>query len=161
MNRSLIAMLLLLGAVPQSEARKPLPHDPFQRCATKALRGDYGRLSGWQRAGYTAGLQQGVTVSRCLVLTQFNGREASGKIDGRGRACTMRTAASNRIPQFSFIWTERTGLRQVLDTGAHSNDWRASGLGGTWVDIWYPTARHAREAGIDGWRPVRGAVVAH
>lgn len=147
----------LLGTAPATD----LPADPFQCAAVRALRGDYGKLAPWQRAGYAAGLQQGVTVSRCLVLTQFNGREASGKRDRSGRACTMRTAASNRIPQFSFIWTERTGLRQVLDTGAHSNDWRASGLGGTWVDIWYPTARHAREAGIDGWRPVRGAVVAH
>lgn len=157
MTLSTLIFAALLGHAAPSD----LPEDPFQRTATKALRGDYGKLQRWQREGYSRGLQQGVTVSRCLVLTQYNGNEASGKIDRRGRACTMRTAASNRIPENSYIWTERTGLRQVLDTGAHSNDWRASGLGGTWVDIWYPTARHAREAGIDGWRPVRGAVIAH
>lgn len=145
----------MLGTSPVPD----LPSDPFQYAATKALRGDYGKLATWQREGYTAGLQQGVTVSRCLVLTQFNGREASGKIDRRGRACTMRTAASNRIPEYSYIWTERTGLRQVLDTGASSNDRKARGIGGTWVDIWFPTASHAREAGVDGWKPVRGAVV--
>ena len=147
----------MLGTSPVPD----LPSDPFQRTATKALRGDYGKLASWQRAGYTAGLQQGVTVSRCLVLTQYNGNEASGKRDRRGRACTMRTAASNIVPENSYIWTERTGLRQVLDTGAHSNDRKARGIGGTWVDIWFPTASHAREAGIDGWRPVRGAVIAH
>jgi 3D (Asp-Asp-Asp) domain-containing protein len=147
----------LLGTTPAAD----LPADPFQRAATRALRGDYGELQAWQRAGYQRGLQQGVMVSRCLVLTQFNGREASGKIDRRGRDCTMRTAASNIIPENSYIWTERTGLRQVLDTGASSNDRKARGIGGTWVDIWFPTASHAREAGIDGWRPVRGAVVAH
>ena len=157
MTLSTLIFAALLGSTPSSD----LPSDPFQRTATKALRGDYGKLASWQRAGYAAGLQQGVTVSRCLVLTQYNGREASGKIDRRGRACTMRTAASNIIPENSYIWTERTGLRQVLDTGARANDRVARILGGTWVDVWYPTAEHARKAGVDGWRPIRGAVVAH
>lgn len=155
MTLSTLIFAVLLGAAPATD----LPSDPFQRTATKALRGDYGKLATWQRAGYAAGLQQGVTVSRCLVLTQYNGNEASGKRDRRGRACTMRTAASNRIPENSYIWTERTGLRQVLDTGARSNDVIARRKGGIWCDIWFPTASHAREAGVDGWRPVRGAVV--
>jgi 3D (Asp-Asp-Asp) domain-containing protein len=152
---STLIFAALLGTAPATD----LPADPFQCAAVRALRGDYGKLAPWQRAGYAAGLQQGVTVSRCLVLTQFNGREASGKRDRRGRACTMRTAASNIIPENSYIWTEGTGLRQVRDTGASSNDRKARGIGGTWCDIWYPTARHARRAGIDGWKPVRGAVI--
>ena len=152
---------LLFAALISTTPSPDLPSDPFQRTATKALRGDYGKLQRWQHEGYSRGLRAGVTTSRTLVLTQYNGREASGKRDRRGRACTMRTAASNRIPENSYIWTERTGLRQVLDTGAHSNDRKARGIGGTWCDIWYPTASHAREPGVDGWRPVRGAVIAH
>jgi hypothetical protein len=153
---------LLFAALLAAPASTPdLPADPFQRTATRALRGDYGKLARWQRAGYAAGLQQGVTASRCLVLTQYNGHEASGKWDGHEHPCTMRTAAANRIPQYAWVWTERTGLRQVLDTGARANDRVARSKGGTWVDIWYPTARHAREAGVDGWMPTRGAVIAH
>lgn len=156
MTLSTLIFAVLLGTSPVPD----LSSDPFQRTATKALRGDYGKLQRWQHEGYSRGLRAGVTTNRTLVLTQYNGREASGKTDRRGRACTMRTAASNRIPEYSYIWTERTGLRQVLDTGAHSNDRKARGIGGTWVDIWFPTASHAREAGVDGWRPVRGAVIA-
>lgn len=151
---------LLFAALISTTPSPDLPSDPFQRTATKALRGEYGKLARWQHEGYSRGLAEGVTASRTLVLTQYNGREASGKRDRRGRACTMRTAASNRIPEYSYIWTERTGLRQVLDTGARSNDGIARRKGGTWCDIWYPTERHARRAGIDGWRPVRGAVIA-
>ena len=151
---------MLFAALLGHAAPGDLPEDPFQRTATKALRGDYGKLQRWQREGYSRGLRDGVTASRTLVLTQYNGREASGKRDRHGNPCTMRTCASNRIPQHSWIWTERTGLRQVRDCGARSNDRRARRLGGTWVDIWFPTASHAREAGVDGWRPVRGAVIA-
>ena len=152
---------LLFAALLSTTPSPDLPADPFQRAATRALRGDYGKLASWQRAGYAAGLQQGVTASRCLVLTQYNGREASGKRDRHGNPCTLRTCASNRIPQYAWVWTERTGLRQVLDTGARANDRVARILGGTWVDVWYPTAEHARKAGVDGWRPVRGSVIAH
>ena len=155
MTLSTLIFAALLGHAAPSD----LPEDPFQRTATKALRGDYGKLQRWQHEGYSRGLRAGVTTSRTLVLTQYNGREASGKIDRRGRACTMRTAASNLIPENSWVWTRRSGLRQVLDSGARSNDAYARRLGGTWVDVWYPTAQHAREAGVDGWRPTPGAVI--
>lgn len=155
MTLSTLIFAALLGHAAPSD----LPEDPFQRTATKALRGDYGKLQRWQHEGYSRGLRAGVTTSRTLVLTQYNGREASGKRDRRGNPCTMRTCASNRIRQYAWVWTERTGLRQVLDTGALSNDRRARRLGGTWVDVWFPTARHAREAGVDGWRPTKGAVI--
>lgn len=152
---------LLFAALISTTPSPDLPSDPFQRTATKALRGDYGKLQRWQHEGYSRGLRDGVTASRTLVLTQYNGREASGKRDRHGNPCTLRTCASNLIPENSYIWTERTGLRQVLDTGARSNDGIARRKGGIWCDIWYPTASHAREAGVDGWRPVRGAVIAH
>ncbi len=64
------------------------------------------------------------------------------------------------IPREAAMARLAKGLRQVLDTGARSNDGIARRKGGTWCDIWYPTERHARRAGIDGWRPVRGAVIA-
>ena len=152
---------LLFAALISTTPSPDLPSDPFQRTATKALRGDYGKLQRWQHEGYSRGLRAGVTTSRTLVLTQYNGREASGKRDRRGKPCTLRTCASNRIPQYAWVWTERTGLRQVLDTGARANDRVARSKGGTWVDVWYPTAEYARKAGVDGWRPIRGAVVAH
>ena len=119
---------LIFAALISTTPSPDLPSDPFQRTATKALRGDYGKLQRWQHEGYSRGLAEGVTASRTLVLTQYNGREASGKIDGHKKPCTMRTCASNRIRQYAWVWTERTGLRQVLDTGALSNDRRARRL---------------------------------
>jgi hypothetical protein len=142
MNRLLVAMLLLLGAVPQSEARKPLPHDPFQRCATKALRGDYGELSGWQREGYRRGLEQGVTARSLVFLTAYYGTEVGGRIDRRDQRCTLKHAAANRVPQGHYVWT-KFGLRKVLDSGAHSNDTYARDHGAAfWIDFWYPRRSH-------------------
>jgi hypothetical protein len=142
MNRSLIAMLLLLGAVPQTEARKPLPHDPFQRCATKALRGDYGKLQAWQREGYRRGLQQGVTARSLIFLTAYYGTEVGGRIDRRDQRCTLKHAAANRVPQGHYVWT-KFGLRKVLESGAHSNDAYAREKGAAfWIDYWYARARH-------------------
>ena len=92
-------------------------------------------------------------------MTQYNGDEASGHKDGRGIPCTLRTAASNRITRDTCIWTEASGLRQILDSGSHANDGRAAGMGGTWVDAWFAHERDARRAGIDGWTPMAGAVI--
>jgi len=153
------AALALLAAIAVPGAQ-PLPADPFQRTAVRALRGDYGRLQQWQRDGYTQGLATGATASRILVLTQYNGDEPDGKHDRRGRDCSLRTAASNRIAENAWVWTELSGIRQVRDCGAHSNDHRAACIGGTWVDIWFRHARDARRAGIEGWTPQAGAVIA-
>ena len=151
-----LALAALTAALP---TQPDLPDDPAQRAATKALRGDHGTLKPWQREGYTLILGTGATASRTLILTQYNGNEPDGRRDRYGNPCTLRTCASNRLPRHAYVWTERSNLRQVLDCGARSNDRRAARMGGTWVDVWYRSARHARAAGIDGWVPVRGSVV--
>ena len=141
----------------------------FARTAVKALRGDYGKLHDWQREGYQRGLTQGSTTTQVFVLTQYNAREGrSGRVDSKGNPCTWRTAASNKIKRGKYIWTEITGMRQILDCGASSNDYceefrkalsRAGFTSGKWVDIWFPTARAARRAGLTGWSPARGAII--
>jgi len=121
-----------------------LPVDPFQRTATKALRGDFGKLQAWQEAGYKRGLEQGVTASTSIWLTAYYGTEGRmGQVDSRGNRCTYRTCASNKVKRGSYIWT-KYGLRQVLDCGAKFNDGIARRKGASlWVDYWYPSARHA------------------
>ena len=120
-----------------------LPTDPFQRTAVKALRGDYGKLEAWQRTGYARGLKQGVKCNSRVFLTAYypdEGRDS--QIDRRGRRCSMRTAAANKVAENSFIWT-RFGLRQARDCGAHSNDRIARGKKAHfWADYWYPN-RHS------------------
>ncbi len=165
-----IAAVILVAAMQPAPA--PAPHqatitdcrpvwqresDAFRRTAHKALAGQFGTLAPWQARGYKAGLAKGSTCSRAITLTAYYGTEASGRIDAHGTRCSTRTCASNRLPQYSYVWTTRSGLRQVLDTGSRRNDLKASGLGGTWVDVWYRDKQSARRAGIDGWVPVIGA----
>jgi len=118
-----------------------LPSDPFQRTAVRALRGDFGQLSDWQRAGYEAGIRAGTRATRTIWLTGYYATEgSSGRTDCQGRRCTLRTAAANRVPQGWYVWTEY-GIRQVTDRGAKSNDRYAARKGADlWVDYWYPRA---------------------
>ena len=137
-----------------------LPSDPFQRCATKALRGDFPGAPQWKLDVYDRGLSLGVTTCYQFLVTAYLGTEPDGRVDSRGNRCTWRTAASNRVPYGSYIWTEQWGIRKVLDCGARSNDKRADRAGcHAWADMWFPTARHARAAGCDGWLPTPGAVI--
>jgi hypothetical protein len=129
----------------------------------RALRGDFGALEDWQRVGYARGLRLGVRADRRLVVTQYDGEHPDGIIDRRERPCTLRTAASNLISENAWVWVVLphggATLRQVRDCGAKSNDPRAARLGGTWVDLWFPTVAAARRAGVDTWLPMMGAVV--
>lgn len=155
----MIAQLALAALTAALPTQPDLPTDPAQRAATKALRGDHGTLKPWQATGYKLIMTTGARADRTLVLTAYYGTEPDGRRDRYGNPCTYRTCASNRLPRHAYVWTEQSNLRQVLDCGARSNDRRAARLGGTWVDAWYRTPRAARAAGIDGWVPVRGAVV--
>lgn len=129
------------------QVRAPvLPSEPFARCATKALRGDYGALAEWQRVGYQLGLDQGVTANSLIWATQYFPAEGYhyGETTASGYPCSLRVAAATAIPLFSFVWTEATGIRQVLDTGAKWNDEIAERKGARvgagaptyWVDFW-------------------------
>jgi hypothetical protein len=150
---ALAAVLALAGPV------QALPQDPFQRCAVKALRGDYGRLHPWQAKGYRRGLSQGATASRVVWLTAYYASEGrDGRIDNHGNPCTYRTAAANEVPRGSYIWT-RYGLRQVLDSGAHRNDGIARRKGAEfWVDYWAENAAHC-PFGDDNAGNVKAAVI--
>ena len=135
---------LVLAATTALAQPLDLPADSFQRAATKALAGQFGKLKPWQAKGYSLGLKRGVTCSTYVWLTHYSADEGrDGRIDNKGNACTRRTAAANEIPRGSYVWIEAAGeLRQILDSGARRNDRigrrkdrrvRTPG----WVDVWY------------------------
>jgi len=114
--------------------------DPFRRCARKALAGAYGELAPWQITGYSQALAHTPVAALCWVTTYH---EDEGNMRGNqcrwwDAGCSERVAAANELPGFAFVWMPETGLRQVLDTGADSNDRRARGREGAahWVDFW-------------------------
>jgi hypothetical protein len=148
---AVLGLTACLGALARA-AFADLPTDPFQRCAVKALRWDFGRLADWQRAAYKRGLAKGVTADRRAWLTAYYGTRPDGRRDRYGNPCTWRTAAARDepVPRRAYIWTAQSGLRQVLDTGAKSNIDAAQrppkegggGPGTIWIDAWLPSARH-------------------
>jgi hypothetical protein len=126
-----------------------MPRDsPFQQCAKKALKGEFGKLKEWQVIGYKAGLKPGRTSNTTIWLTAYYKIEGSqGKNDCKGRPCSLRTAAANTIKQDSFVWT-KYGLRQVRDRGAKSNDHVAKRKGAAhWVDYWYESPKYNQFGG--------------
>ena len=127
-----------------------LPKDVFQRIATKAIRGDFGKIPSYKMDLYTRGLSQKAKCNTPVWLTCYFGTEAGGKKDARGNSCTRLTAACNKVPQGTWLWSPRFGFRKVLDTGSRNNDylarhplkdshghhqWRPAKF---WADIWYP-----------------------
>ncbi len=121
-------------------AAHSLPADAFQRCAVKALRGDYGPLQEWQRVAYQRGLDIGARQVRAWVTTYYPEEGfPRGQMCRWGYPVSERVAAANLLPARTFIWLPEAGVRQVLDTGARSNDAVAQRLGGSlWLDIWEP-----------------------
>ena len=125
----------------------PLVTDPCLRCAQKALAGSYGPLAEWQRVGYQQFIKHG-PAWRIIWATQYYPSEGfwRGKGTRWGWPVNERCAAANELPGYSFVWSSRFGIRQVLDTGADSNDRHARA--GTrhrpsadhWLDIWVPRA---------------------
>lgn len=117
------------------------PSDPFQACALRALRGDFGELPPWKREAYLRGLERGVRVRGWAWRTSYypwEGRQ--GRIDARGKPCTLRTAAANRLPLGTYVWIQTPcQMRQVLDRGSRYNDRVAKHKGADlWLDTWEP-----------------------
>ena len=124
---------------------RELPHDPFQRVAIKALRGDYGQLRPWQKAGYASGLAQGVTVQGTAWVTSYYPAEGfrRGKATRSGIGVSERSAAVTRDTWYQrrgqWVWTQSYGIRVVEDTGANFNRAAAHKHGASiWLDYWWP-----------------------
>ena len=135
---------LVLAATTALAQPLDLPADSFQRAATKALAGQFGKLKPWQATGYRLGLKRGTTCSTYVWITHYSADEGrDGRIDNKGNACTRRTAAANEIPRGSYVWIEDAGeLRQILDSGSRRNDRIGRGKDRRvrtpgWVDVWY------------------------
>lgn len=130
------------GAVPLAA-----PSDPFQRCAVRVLRGDFGPVEPWKLEAYRRGLEAGVTVrGRAWVTAYYPWEGRSGRVDRRGNPCTLRTAAANKIPYGTYVWIENPcQMRQIVDCGAKSNDAIAQRKGARlWIDLWSRTRLGSR-----------------
>mgnify|MGYP000898306187 CR=1 FL=1 len=121
------------------------PVDDFMAASKKVIERGY---PSWQVEVYKKYIDKPEKLTvKMAVITSYNGQEACGKIDAHNDRCTEKTAASNLIPQYRYIWT-KYGLRRVLDTGAKSNDKKAKGMGANlWIDYWYPNAKNP----VQGW----------
>jgi hypothetical protein len=157
--------LLVLFAMlsPAPAPQQALPPDPLQRCAVRALAGDYGPLKPWQEAGYRQALAFGTTVHGRAWVTGYYPWECM-RTDPRtgkrvlcntrsGRKPTLRSAAVrydafNRYV-FKYCWTGAYGLRVVEDSGANSNTRHAKHKGAdVWLDYYWKT-RHDRNPVTD------------
>ena len=100
-----------------------LPSDPFRRCATKALRGDYGPLADWQRCAYEWGLARGVEVCGVAKVTSYGylwepAWLAGGTTMASGRRVYVGAVAANpELPFGTIVWTAAYGLARVEDRG--------------------------------------------
>ena len=122
---SLLALLILLTtraagegvALPASDPAA-LPADPFQRCAVKALRGDFGTLRPWQRDAYLWGAASRVHCCGVAKVTAYGHKwEAGGTETASGSRVHLGGCAANpELPFGTLIWTSR-GLRYVTDRG--------------------------------------------
>ena len=133
---ALLALLILLAtraagegvtlpapdpAAPTAEqlaAQTVLPLDPFQRCAVKALRGDFGTLRPWQRDAYLWGAASRVHCCGVAKVTAYGHKwEAGGTETASGSRVHLGGCAANQeLPFGTLIWTSR-GLRYVTDRG--------------------------------------------
>ena len=145
-------MVAAMIALAIAGGMEPLPADPVQRIATKALAGHFGALEPWQREGYQA-LLNGHKRLRAYRTHYgpYEGRQ--GRVDARGRPCTMRTLAANRLKRGTWVLLlDEPELRQVLDSGARSNDARFADRHrcDLWVDRWHPDPRLRNVAAVVG-----------
>ena len=146
----------------QAEARVPdvttdaapatevLPADQLQRCATKALRGDFGHVPAWKLALYRGVIERGVTVQCRIKRTNYcpkcSGRTCADGSRVRRGIC----AAPERIPMHSIVWTATDGILNVCDRGgavqaAPSRFLRAGEA--MVIDVWQPSCGPTCEHG--------------
>lgn len=153
------ALLVLFSALTgQPACHDTLPTDPLQRCATRALAGEWGPLKDWQRDGYKQAIVGGATVQGTAWVTGYYPWECmhrdhkTGKMvlnnTRSGRKPTLRSAAVRYnafdAQVFQYCWTEAYGMRVVEDSGAERNARVARGRGADiWLDYYWKT-RHGR-----------------
>lgn len=126
--------------------------DPFQRCAKKALSGEYGELTFWQQAAYIWGLQKDLTCTGVAKVTSYGYRWeprwlAGGKWTASGSHVHLAGCAANPEIEFGvLIWTPY-GLRYVTDRGG-------------WVKLNRTNARESANFDYytwEGWSTLRNA----
>jgi hypothetical protein len=102
-------------------ASPELPDDPCQRCAVKALRGDYGKLPGWKRDAYQWGIDNNITCKGKAKVTSYGPWESiamwgGGKTASGSSVNTKGCAANPELKFGTLLWTPY-GLRYVTDRG--------------------------------------------
>lgn len=147
MAGAVILLTAALAGQPQVTPQQ-LPSDPLQRCAARALYGDFGKLNPWQTSGYKAAVEDGVTVQGLAWVTGYYPWEHDGHNTRSGRKPSLRSAAVQRRDYhaclFRYVWTSAYGLRIVEDSGANSNTRVARRYGADrWLDYYWRT-RHDR-----------------
>lgn len=141
---------LALAVMMACGGAQPLPECSVKRVATKALRGDFGKLEGWQETGYRALAKGHRTMT--AWRTYYSAHEGrQGQVDALGRRCDpTRTVAANALPMRSYVlfMGPKTKLRQVRDRGARRNDRAFAHRRG--LDLWideHTTDRRLLQAG--------------
>ncbi len=141
----LIFMILCVILMAISRARSAdLPADPVQRVAAKALAGDFGVLTDWQRQGYTKLLYlDGEPEKKLAWITCYSEFDPGcNRTTASGREVSMRVAAMLDVPFATWVLVslpEGYQLRQVMDRGSRANQGRAEQRGATvWCDLYYP-----------------------
>lgn len=124
-------------AAAEPPALEPLPEDFFQRCAVKALRGEFGVLPRWKRDAYLWGRCRGVTVCGVAKVTSYGPWESPEMSGGQWTASGTHVsedecAANPEIPFGAIVWTAAYGLRRVEDRGG-------------WVKVGYAVVRGRRK----------------
>jgi len=96
-----------------------LPSDAFQKCAVRALRGDWGVIPDWKRDAYIWGLARGVEVCGAAKVTSYGYLwEPGGTIMATGKRVYVGACAANpEIPFGCIVWTAAYGLARVEDRG--------------------------------------------
>ena len=118
------------------------PDCPYEMMALRSTRGEFGPLQQWQADGYTKLLDAG-GVRKTAWVTQYYPSEGFQRGQGTrwGVGVNERVIAANELPAHSWVIILDVGIRQVLDTGANSNDSVARRRGADhWLDLWVPRA---------------------